>query len=77
MAGFLETLQAAIVFKRFAWIPRKRPANSSRKVLQTYSEMSLFCVKQYIGFQKESEVGPLKVFEKSLKTTLDKVQFYS
>ena len=53
----------------------KKMANSSRKVLQNYSEMCIFCVIKYIGFHKQSVGGALKVLGKSLKTALDEVSF--
>ena len=53
----------------------KKRANSSRKVLQKYSEIYSFCVIQYIGFQKQSVGGALKVLGKPLKTVLGEVHF--
>ena len=47
--------------------------NSSIKVLQKYSEKCNFSVMQYIGFQKHSVAGALKVLEKFLKTVSNKV----
>ena len=62
-----SSLKASLHFKKMA--------NSSRKGLQTYSKICIFCVIKYIDFKKESGEGALKVFEKSLKTVLDKVHF--
>ena len=52
----------------------KKMANSSRKVLETYSEIWIFCVIQYPDFQKQSVGVVLKVLGKSL-TVLDEVHF--
>ena len=41
-AAFLETLQTAIIFQSFPC--NEKMSNSSRKALQTYSEMCIFCV---------------------------------
>ena len=50
-------------------------ANSLRNVLQTYSEIWIFCVIQYMDFQKQSMGSALKLLGKSLKTVLDEVHF--
>ena len=47
-------------------------ANSSRKVLHTYSEISIFCgVMKYIEPQELSVGGAFKVLRKSLKRSLE------
>ena len=66
-------LQAVIILKSFLHV--KKMANSLRNVLPTYSEICIFCVIQYIKFQKQSMEGALKVLGKSLKTVLDEVRF--
>ena len=45
-------------------------ANSLWHILKTYSETCIFCVKQYIGFQKQSVGGALKVLAKYFKSVL-------
>ena len=51
-------------------------ANCSRKVLQTHSEICIFCgVIKYIDSQTLLVGGDLKVLGKSLKIVLDKVHF--
>ena len=41
----------------------------------TYLETYISCAKQYIGFQKQSVIVPLKVLAKSLKTVFEKDHF--
>ena len=50
----------------------KKMANSLRKVLQSYSEIYIYCVIQYIDLQEQSIEGTLG---KYLKTVLDEVYF--
>ena len=47
-------------------------ANSLRKVLQSYSEIYIYCVTQYIDLQEQSIERTLG---KYLKTVLDEVYF--
>ena len=44
------------------------------KFANTFKNMH-FCVKQYIGFQKQSVEGALKAFAKYLKIIFDEVHF--
>ena len=53
----------------------KQISSSSRKILQAYSKICIFCVIQCIDFQKQSVRSARKVFGKSLKTLLDEVYF--
>ena len=47
--------------------------NSLWKILKTYSETCISCVKQCIGCKKQSMGGALKVLAKSLKTVFEKI----
>ena len=62
---FLEELQAARYFSKLSLHFNKIP-NSLRQVLQTYSEICIFCVLQKIFLQKKSVKIDLKVPEKTL-----------
>ena len=57
---FLETLQAVRNFSKVYLHFNKIP-NSFRKVFQTYSEISIFCVLQKKILQKQSTKIDLKV----------------
>ena len=61
---FLEELQAARNFSKVSLHFNKIP-NSLRQVLQTYSEICIFCVQQKIVLQKQSAKTDLKMQEKS------------
>ena len=50
-------------------------ATSFKKVWQACSEIFIFCVIQYIDFQKQLMEGAVKVLRISLKTVLDEVHF--
>ena len=54
------------VFQHF-----KRMDNSFRQDLYLYSEIFIFCVIQYIDFQKQPVGSVLKLFAKSLKIIID------
>lgn len=43
--------------------------------MQRYSETCIFCVKQYIGFQKQLAGSALEVLAKYLKTVFDEIYF--
>ena len=49
--------------------------NSSRKLLQTYSEKCIFYVIQHIVSLKQSVVAALEVLRESLKIVLNEVHF--
>ena len=55
----------------------KKIPNSLRKVLQTYSEICIFYVIQYIEFLKQSMEGALKVLEKIFENCFGWSLFYS
>ena len=62
--AFLETLQAVRNFSKVSLHFNKFP-NSFRKVLQTYSEICIFCVLQKKVLHKQSTKIDLKVPGKS------------
>ena len=49
--------------------------NSSKKLMQTYSEICIFYEIQYMDLQEQSVGGPLEMLGKSLKTVLYEVRF--
>ena len=61
------------MFQGFTGILRKRLILQEN--FTAYSEICIFCVIQYIDFQKQSVGDTLKVLLKSLKTIFDEVHF--
>ena len=55
----------------------KKMSNSLRRFLYTYSEICMFCMIQYIDFQKWSMGGALKVLRKIFEKCLEWSSFYS
>ena len=74
IAAFLKNVTRCNNFSNVS-LYFEKIVDTLRKVLQTYCEISIFCVIQYIGFQKQSTGGTLEVLRKPLKIALNEVHF--